>query len=128
MSLAEVQALEDRYLMRTYRRGAVDFVRGEGALLWDADGKEYLDFLTGISVCSLGHCHPAVVEAVRPPYEPREILKHIYQFGYRSAPLILAAGFAIGVVLWALTWLTNRGIRAKKTGFRDIEHMEDDVR
>ena len=35
---------------------------------------------------------------------------------------------AIGVVLWAITWLTNRGIRASKTGFRDIEHMEDDVR
>ena len=35
---------------------------------------------------------------------------------------------AIGVVLWAITWLTNRGIRAKKTGFRDIEHLEDDVR
>lgn len=65
MSLAETQALEDRYLMRTYRRAPVDFVRGEGPLLWDADGKEYLDFLTGISVCSLGHCHPAVVEAVR---------------------------------------------------------------
>ena len=41
----------------------------------------------------------AVVEAVRPPYEPGEIVRHIYQFGYRSAPLILAAGFAIGVVL-----------------------------
>ena len=41
----------------------------------------------------------AVVEAVRPPYEPREILRHIYQFGYRSAPLILAGGFAIGIVL-----------------------------
>ncbi len=41
----------------------------------------------------------AVVEAVRPPYEPREILRHLYDFGYRSAPLILAAGFAIGVVL-----------------------------
>ena len=65
MSLSEVQTLEDRYLMRTYRRAPVDFVRGEGSLLWDADGKEYLDFLTGISVCSLGHCHPAVVEAVR---------------------------------------------------------------
>src|SRR4051794_17101111 len=51
--------------MRTYKRGAVDFVRGEGPLLWDADGKEYLDFLTGISVCSLGHCHPAVVAAVQ---------------------------------------------------------------
>ena len=41
----------------------------------------------------------AVVDAFRPPYEPREILRHIYQFGYRSAPLILAGGFAIGVVL-----------------------------
>ncbi len=65
MSLAEAQALEERYLMRTYKRAPVDFVRGEGALLWDADGKEYLDFLTGISVCSVGHCHPAVVEAIR---------------------------------------------------------------
>jgi phospholipid/cholesterol/gamma-HCH transport system permease protein len=41
----------------------------------------------------------AVVEAARPPYEPREILRHVYQFGYRSAPLILTAGVAIGVVL-----------------------------
>jgi acetylornithine/N-succinyldiaminopimelate aminotransferase len=65
IGLGEVRSLEDRYLMRTYRRGPVDFVRGEGARLWDADGKEYLDFLAGISVCSVGHCHPAVVEAVR---------------------------------------------------------------
>ncbi len=41
----------------------------------------------------------AVVEAFRPPYEPREILRHLFQFGYRSAPLILTAGFAIGIVL-----------------------------
>jgi phospholipid/cholesterol/gamma-HCH transport system permease protein len=41
----------------------------------------------------------AAVEATRPPYEPREILRHLYQFGYHSAPLILAAGFAVGVVL-----------------------------
>ena len=41
----------------------------------------------------------AVTEAARSPYEAREVLKHIYQFGYRSAPLILTAGFAIGVVL-----------------------------
>jgi len=41
----------------------------------------------------------AAVEAARPPYEPREIIRHLYDFGYRSAPLILAAGFAIGVVL-----------------------------
>jgi phospholipid/cholesterol/gamma-HCH transport system permease protein len=41
----------------------------------------------------------ALLEAVRPPYEPREILRHLHQFGYRSAPLILTAGFAIGIVL-----------------------------
>ena len=53
MGLVETQTLEERYLMRTYKRGAVDFVRGEGCLLWDADGKQYLDFLAGISVCSI---------------------------------------------------------------------------
>jgi acetylornithine/N-succinyldiaminopimelate aminotransferase len=49
----------------TYARYPVTFVRGEGSLLWDADGNEYLDFLTGISVNSLGHCHPKVVAAIR---------------------------------------------------------------
>ena len=65
MNLTDLQALEERYLMRTYRRASVEFVRGEGALLWDAEGGEHLDFLGGISVCSVGHCNPAVVEAVR---------------------------------------------------------------
>src|SRR4051812_23784819 len=51
--------------MRTYKRAPVEFVRGEGSLLWDAEGNEYLDFLAGISVCSVGHCNPDVVEAVR---------------------------------------------------------------
>jgi len=41
----------------------------------------------------------AAIEVARPPYEPREILRHLYDFGYRSTPLILAAGFAVGVVL-----------------------------
>jgi acetylornithine/N-succinyldiaminopimelate aminotransferase len=64
IGLEQTRALEERYLMRTYRRAPVDFVRGEGPLLWDADGKRYLDFLAGISVCSVGHCHPEVVKAV----------------------------------------------------------------
>ena len=49
----------------TYARLPVEFVRGEGARLWDVEGNEYLDFLCGISVTSLGHCHPRVVAAVR---------------------------------------------------------------
>ena len=43
----------------------MEFARGEGARLWDTDGVEYLDFLAGISVSSVGHCHPAVVAAIR---------------------------------------------------------------
>ena len=50
--------------MGTYARNPVEFVRGEGSRLWDADGNEYLDFLAGISVVQIGHCHPALVEAV----------------------------------------------------------------
>jgi acetylornithine/N-succinyldiaminopimelate aminotransferase len=63
--LADLQALEREAVMATYVRHPVEFVRGEGTRLWDDEGNEYLDFLTGISVTSLGHCHPRVVDAVR---------------------------------------------------------------
>jgi len=65
VKLAELQELEARWVMQTYPRMPVEFVNGEGARLTDSEGNEYLDFLAGISVCSVGHCHPAVVEAVR---------------------------------------------------------------
>jgi acetylornithine/N-succinyldiaminopimelate aminotransferase len=65
VALRELQALEREAVMATYVRHPVEFVRGEGTRLWDDEGNEYLDFLTGISVAQLGHCHPRVVEAVR---------------------------------------------------------------
>ncbi len=65
MSLAELQELERTSVVHSYARMPVEFVRGEGARLWDVDGNEYLDFLCGISVTNLGHCHPRVVAAVR---------------------------------------------------------------
>jgi len=55
----------DKYIMKTYGRYPVVPVRGEGCSLWDADGKRYLDFLAGVAVNNLGHCHPRVVEALR---------------------------------------------------------------
>jgi acetylornithine/N-succinyldiaminopimelate aminotransferase len=65
MSLVELQELERTSVIPSYARQPVEFVRGEGAWLWDVEGNEYLDFLCGISVTSLGHCHPRVVAAVR---------------------------------------------------------------
>ncbi|HVT41868.1 MAG TPA: acetylornithine transaminase [Acidimicrobiales bacterium] len=51
-------------LMRTYADPPATFVRGEGTVLYDEDGKDYLDFITGLAVVSLGHAHPAVADAV----------------------------------------------------------------
>ena len=65
MTLAELQQIERERLVPNYARAPVEFVRGEGSRLWDAEGNEYLDFLCGISVTSLGHCHPQIVDAVR---------------------------------------------------------------
>jgi acetylornithine/N-succinyldiaminopimelate aminotransferase len=59
-----VTAVGDAFLVPAYARQPVEFVRGEGARLWDADGVEYLDVQTGLAVNSVGHAHPAVVRAI----------------------------------------------------------------
>ncbi len=55
----------EQVLIHTYRRFPAAMVRGEGCRLWDENGKEYLDFLSGIAVCVLGHCQPEVTRAIR---------------------------------------------------------------
>jgi acetylornithine/N-succinyldiaminopimelate aminotransferase len=114
MELAELQALEGRYLMRTYRRAPVEFVRGEGARLWDAAGKEYLDFLAGISVCSVGHCHPAVVEAVR---EQAGRLMHTSNLFYTEPMVRLAARLAESS-LGGRVFFSNSGTEANECAIK----------
>ena len=87
MTLGELQALERDYVMPTYARAPVEFVRGEGTRLWDAEGEEYLDFLTGISVSQLGHCHPAVVDALA---EQAGRLIHVGNLYYTEPAMRLA--------------------------------------
>ena len=60
----EIIALHKQYVMPSYAPGLV-LVKGKGVKVWDADGKEYMDFLAGIAVLGLGHCHPQVVKAIR---------------------------------------------------------------
>lgn len=64
ITLAPVQPGQPSHLMATYGRQAISFVRGRGAYLYTADGTEYLDALTGIAVCGLGHAHPVIAEAI----------------------------------------------------------------
>jgi acetylornithine/N-succinyldiaminopimelate aminotransferase len=65
MTNSEIAELTAAHVAQTYGRLPVAPVRGRGARVWDADGKEYIDFVAGIAVNNLGHCHPAVVKAVR---------------------------------------------------------------
>jgi acetylornithine/N-succinyldiaminopimelate aminotransferase len=65
MSVADdIQAREARYILQTYRRTPVTLVRGEGVRLYDSDGREYIDLLSGIGVASLGHAHPGLARAI----------------------------------------------------------------
>ncbi len=114
MNLTEVQALEERYLMRTYRRAPVEFVRGEGARLWDSEGREYLDFLAGISVCSVGHCHPAVVEAVR---EQAGRLMHTSNLFY-TEPMVWLAERLSESSLGGRVFFANSGTEANECAIK----------
>jgi len=72
-------SMDKQYVMSTYGRLPVVFVRGKGAELWDSDGKRYLDFLAGLAVNGLGHCHPAVVSAIQ---RQAELLMHTSNIYY----------------------------------------------
>ena len=87
MTTDELIALSDKYIMSTYKRFPIVLVRGSGARVWDSNGKEYLDFVAGIAVCSLGHSHPKVVEAIK---KQVEILTHVSNL-YHMEPQILYA-------------------------------------
>ncbi|MFZ2446464.1 MAG: aspartate aminotransferase family protein [Syntrophobacteraceae bacterium] len=77
-----------KYIFNTYARTPIAFVKGEGCRLWDDTGKEYLDFLAGIAVCSLGHCHPEVTRAIA---ENAAKLVHVSNLFYTYPQVKLAA-------------------------------------
>jgi len=87
MTTDELIALSDKYIMSTYKRFPIVLVRGSGAKVWDSNGKEYIDFVAGIAVCSLGHSHPKVVEAIK---KQVETLTHVSNL-YHIEPQILYA-------------------------------------
>lgn len=77
MTSKEIIALHSKYVMATYAP-SLALVRGAGTRVWDAEGKEYLDFGSGISVVNLGHCHPVVVAAIRSQAEKLVHVSNLY--------------------------------------------------
>ena len=114
MSLSELQALERDYAIPTYARNPVEFVRGSGCRLWDADGNEYLDLLAGISVLNVGHCHPRVVQAVQ---RQTERLMHVTNLYYTAPALQLSARLAQSS-LGGKVFLCNSGAEANEAAIK----------
>jgi predicted acetylornithine/succinylornithine family transaminase len=102
--------------MHNYARFPVEFVRGEGATLWDRDGHAYLDFLAGISVCNAGHCHPAVVEAVR---QQSATLMHVSNLFY-NAPMVRLAERLSRSSLGGRVTFANSGAEANEAALKVV--------
>lgn len=80
-----IQSLTDEYVMNTYGRLPVALSRGQGSRVWDADGKQYLDFVAGIAVNNLGHGHPRLVEAVKQAADTLLHCSNLYHIESQSA-------------------------------------------
>jgi acetylornithine/N-succinyldiaminopimelate aminotransferase len=88
LSFSEIQQLDAEYVMQTYGRLPVAFVRGDGTKLWDSEGSEYLDFLGGLAVTSLGHAHPGIADAIS---EQARTLLHVSNLYYNEVQPQVAA-------------------------------------
>jgi acetylornithine/N-succinyldiaminopimelate aminotransferase len=78
----------DRFMFKTYKRFPITLVKGDGCIVWDEEGKEYLDFIGGIAVCALGHSSPIVSEAI---YEQSKKLVHVSNLFYTQPQTGLAS-------------------------------------
>ena len=88
MDSQTMMMLSEKYIANTYARYPIVLVRGKGTRVWDIEGKEYLDFVAGLAVCNLGHCHPKVVKAIQ---DQAEKLIHVSNFYYIEPQIKLAS-------------------------------------
>ena len=123
MALKDQQQLESTYVMHTFGRKPVELVRGSGMRVWDDADREYLDFIGGIGVISLGHCHPALVEALQ---KQTARLMHVSNYYYiegrgelakRLSDLLNADDDATDPEPWQ-TFFANSGAEANECAIK----------
>jgi acetylornithine aminotransferase/acetylornithine/N-succinyldiaminopimelate aminotransferase len=104
----------DAVFIGNYARNPIGLVKGSGCRLYDADGREYLDFLSGIAVCALGHCHPAVTEAVCSQMQELVHVSNLFYTGPQTelAELLTANSFAEKV------FFANSGAEANEAAIK----------
>ncbi len=110
-------------LYQTYARYDIAFERGEGAYLFDTDGRQYLDFATGIAVNALGHAHPKMVEALKRQAERLWHVSNLYHIPEqeRVAAKLTANSFADAV------FFCNSGAEAVETGLKTVRRFHHEA-
>jgi len=109
-----IKTKADTVIVQTYNRVPLVFVKGEGCTLWDADGKAYTDFLAGIAVCSLGHAHPEVAEAI---YSQAGQLVHVSNL-YYTLPQIELASWLVERSFADRVFFCNSGAEANEAAIK----------
>jgi acetylornithine aminotransferase/acetylornithine/N-succinyldiaminopimelate aminotransferase len=109
-TLDDIQMQESRFVLNTYRRQPVAFVRGEGPRLYDVDGREYLDFVSGIGVASLGHAHPGLAAAIADQAKTLLHTSNLYFHPFQAE----AAGRLSALSGLARTFFCNSGTEANE--------------
>lgn len=111
MSSASLIERARKVLTPNYRQAPVALVRGQGSRAWDADGREYLDLICGIAVNALGHCHPAVVQALE---EQGRTLWHVSNLFYNQKQVELAEALVQGSAFASRVFFCNSGAEANE--------------
>jgi acetylornithine/N-succinyldiaminopimelate aminotransferase len=112
--LTEIMALDHEYVMGTYARQPIVFVRGEGAKLWDSEGREYLDFLAGIAVVQVGHCHPRIAGAIA---QQASTLMHVSNLFHNALQAKLAERLC-GLTAMEKAFFCNSGAEANEAALK----------
>ncbi len=114
MTQQKWMARADRVVMHTYGRQPVVLVRGEGSRVWDAEGREYLDFVAGLAVCGLGHAHPAVARAAS---EQLSRLVHVSNL-YYTTPMVELAEELVRLSFADRVFFCNSGTEAVEAAIK----------
>ncbi len=110
----QIRELDKKFIMNTYGERKTAFVRGKGARMWDADGREYLDLFSGIAVTALGHCHPRVVRAIG---KQSSNLGHISNL-YCSEPQVILAQMLVENSFADKVFFCNSGAEANEAAIK----------
>lgn len=114
MTNKDIISKGQEFVMNTYGRFPIAPVKGRGSYVWDANGKEYLDFISGIAVCGLGHCHPELVQVLK---DQVETLWHVSNL-YWIKPQVEAAEKLVKLSGLGKAFFCNSGAEANEAAIK----------